>query len=150
MRARGSRLATAALVALALAASGCSGGGPFGDGDGADTTCKLIERLGRSADRVERADIENPDDFQAALDDAVVEYGRIIDDLLDSAPETLHDDLRALRAAVEQYRFSDAVDARATLDEYAASECGLQAPPTTLTTLALEPTVPTSTPTTLP
>jgi hypothetical protein len=135
-------------VLASIALGACSGGGPFGDGDGGDTTCKLIERLGRSADRVERADINDPDEFDAALSDAVVEYGRIVDDLLDRAPESLQDDLRALRAAAEQYRFADAADARAAVDEYAASECGLEAPPTTITTLALRPTASSSTTTT--
>ncbi|HEX5614294.1 MAG TPA: hypothetical protein VFZ83_03995 [Acidimicrobiia bacterium] len=133
------------LVVLAFAVAGCTGGSPFSDG-GTDSTCTLIERLGATADRVERADVSDPDEFQTALDDAVAQFVEVADDLLDTAPDELHDDLRALKAAAEQYRFADAVEARATLDEYAARECGLRAPSTTTSTVP--PTVPTTAPTT--
>ena len=122
-------VATAALLATILG-SGCSSGSPFGGDDGA-STCTLIQRLGATADRVERADLADPDEFERVLDDAVVQYVEIVDDLLESGPDELREPLRALKAAAEQYRFSDALEARATLDEFAARECGLRAPVTT-------------------
>jgi len=136
----------AVLVVAGVALMGCSGGGPFGDG-GTDSTCTLIQRLGATADRVERADVTDPDEFERALDDAVMQYVEIADDLLDAAPDELHDTLRALKAAVEQYRFADAVEARAALDEFAARECGLRAPAPTTSTVPF--VVPSTTPTTI-
>lgn len=126
------------LVVAALALAGCSGRGPFGD-ERAGSTCTLIQRLGATADRVERADVTDPDAFEQALDDAVVQYVEITDDMLENGPDELHDTVRALQAAAQQYRFADAVDARAALDEYAARECGLRAPPTTTTTAPFVP-----------
>jgi hypothetical protein len=123
-----------ALGALAAAAAlgACRGGdGPFGGGAG--SACSLVERLGSTAETLERADLADPEEFDAALDDAVRQFTSTVDALLEQTPERLHDDLRAMRAAAEQLRFSDAVSARAALDDWAQDECGLRPVATTTT-----------------
>ena len=130
----------AALVALALVALGlvsmlgaCSDGeSPFAAGSA--SACSLVERLGSTAETLEQADPADPEEFQAALDDAVLQFTGVVDALLEQTPDRLHDDLRAMRAAAEQLRFSDAVAARAALDDWARDECGLL--PVTTTTPA--------------
>lgn len=117
-----------AVVSLLVTAYGCTGdgGGVLGSGND-DATCRLVERLAATAQTVEQADISDPDAFEAALDVAVLEYSATVDDLLDVAPKSLRDDLERMKAAVEQYRFEDAITARAALDDYTARACDFAA-----------------------
>jgi len=113
-------LAVAVLVGAAC--SGDDGGGGALGGD-AQTVCELVERLDRTGDAVAAADVDDPGAFNDALDDAVREYTGILDDLDDVVPDDLQDEVDALRAAVEQYRFTDGVEAEASLDAYASRSC---------------------------
>ena len=114
----------AALVA-GLASAACSSGGGSGIGGAAaeEAACPLIERLRSAGDLVAGADVADPAAFDSALDDAVADYLSTLDALADVVPEGLALDLETLRASVEQYRFDDAVAARAPLDAWAAETC---------------------------
>lgn len=120
---------TAALVG-GLTLGACSGGGGGGVGGGAaaeDAACPLVERLRSAGDLVAGADVADPAAFEIALDDAVADYLSTLDALADVVPEGLARNLKTLRSSVEQYRFDDAVTARAPLDAWAAETCGASA-----------------------
>lgn len=104
------------LVAVTIAA-GCGGG------TGTAAACALLGRLDDAAAPVEAADVSDPDAFDAALDEAVSGYVAVLDELRAVLPGDLHRELDRLEAAVTQYRFEDAVDARLVLDEFADREC---------------------------
>lgn len=125
--------------------AGCSGGGIGGD-DGAGATCDLIERLAKTADDLETADLRDPDAFEAALAAASAEYVETVDALLDVAPDALRPDLQRMKAAVQQERYDDAIDARAAIDDYGRRTCGFEA--TSTTTATASTTLPDSTTTT--
>lgn len=111
----------AALLGAAQCASGGSGGGT--GGGGVKAACVVIARLADSAGLVDDADVADPERFEKALDAAVADYVKKIEELRELTPDELHDDLDRLQAAVEQYDFDEALAARAPLDAYAASEC---------------------------
>lgn len=110
-----------ALLLLSVALAACGGGGS--GGARANRACPLVDRLHDSADLVAEVDLADPDAFLGALDQAVTEYTATLDRLVEVAPADLRDDLTELRSAVEQYRFDDAVAARAPLDAYAERHC---------------------------
>jgi hypothetical protein len=116
-----------ALGALALVAPACSkgGGGAVvpGIGSGTKAVCELMERLDATGATVERADVKDPTQFTGALAAAVKRYGELAAELRRVVPDDLRDDVERLQAAVEQYRFGDAVDEHAALEAYAAREC---------------------------
>jgi hypothetical protein len=85
--------------------------------------CSLVEQLDRTGAAVERADVKDPAAFDRALDHAVQRYIAVLDDLRDAVPRDLRDDVEHLRAAVEQYRFNDGVDARSAIAAYANRTC---------------------------
>lgn len=120
-------LSTALVGGLALGA--CSGGGGSGIGGAAteEVACPLVERLRSAGDLVALADVADPAAFESALDDAVADYLSTLDALADVVPEGLALDVKTLRSSVEQYRFDDAVTARAPLDAWAVETCGASA-----------------------
>lgn len=125
MRIRPAILAVVLPVALASLA-GCSGGGDGGGvagPDGSEAACPLMERLRSAGDQVESADVADPVAFEQALDDAVADYLSTLDALAEVVPEDLDGDVETMRASVEQYRFDDAVEARASLDEWVGDSC---------------------------
>lgn len=123
----------AVLVAVAaLLGSGCSsaddGDGGLGGADVA-STCTLVGRLAAAGEDLAEADLSDPDAFSGALDAAVLDYVTTLDSLMESVPDDLVDDLEELRGLVEQYRFEEAMEARAPLDGYVDEVC-----PATVTT----------------
>jgi hypothetical protein len=123
-------LATA-LLCVGIGACSAGGGSDSALASGPDKTCTLISQLAATADTVNRADIADPEKFNAALDDAVAKYVRTIDDLRRAVPSTLRESLDRLQAAVEQYDFDEALAARAPLDEYGATHCSAATTTTT-------------------
>jgi hypothetical protein len=116
-----------ALVAL-VALVGCSGASGSSGNGGAkvgerQVLCPLVARLDRSGADVARVDVKDPGAFDNALGAAVKRYIATLDALRDVVPRDLRDDLERLRAAVEQYRFGDGVEAHAALDTYAKGIC---------------------------
>jgi hypothetical protein len=108
-------------IGLAVVAVACDGG------DGLESArsaaCPLLDRLGQAGQIVERADVADPDEFAAALDDAVAQYVSAVSKLRPLVPEELQDDLDRLEAAVRRHDFEAAVAARSALDDYAELEC---------------------------
>jgi len=122
---------SAAIGAVALMGglllSACSTGGGSGIGGGVaaeDAACSLIERMQSAGDLVAVADVADPAAFDSALDDAVTDYLSTLDSLAEVVPDRLDGDMEVLRSSVEQYRFDDAVAARAPLDAWSADVCG--------------------------
>lgn len=117
----------AAAAAVALTAAGCSSGGGgasvAGVGSGTHAVCALMTRLDETGKTVARADVHDPARFERALDGAVKQYTEITRELRRVVPSDLRDDVERLQAAVEQYRFNDAVDDHAALEAYATREC---------------------------
>ena len=121
------RRALACIVVGACAATGaaCSSSGKSGSPTvgGTKVVCSLVDQLDRTGATVEQADVKDPAAFDRALSNAVKGYVRVLDDLRDAVPGDLRDDVEHLRAAVEQYRFADGVEARAAIDAYAHRTC---------------------------
>lgn len=121
----------AAALSLGVALSACAGGGGGpGEGGSARDLCALYDRLGETATQVEQADVSDPERFEASLQSAVDQYVASVEDLREVAPDELHEDLDRLGAAAAQFRFDDALDARVSLDEYAAERCSSATPTT--------------------
>jgi hypothetical protein len=87
------------------------------------TVCALLERLDRTGEAVAAVDARDPTAFDEALANAVQEYTEVLDELREAVPSELRDDVERLRAAVEQYRFTDGVDARAALAAHGDAAC---------------------------
>ena len=110
-----------------LAPASCSGGGGGGTpsaGEKPASACPLIATLDQTAADVAQADVSDPDAFAQTLENAVARYTSTVTDLKKVVPDSLDPDLDRLLAAVQQQRFEDAVRARASLDAWAATECG--------------------------
>jgi hypothetical protein len=127
-RARSTRAAFVALLgAVAVgAAGGCSAAlhrGPSGPPGGDKATCVLIGDLSRSGDALGRANISDPHTFDLVLAAAVRDYTAILDKIADRVPDDLRRRVLLLRSAVEQYKFADAITARAPLDDWASQHC---------------------------
>jgi hypothetical protein len=115
-----------ALVLLAVSLAACSGGTTSHAaqrGGDSHETCALIAQLRATGQQVARTDVADANAFDAGLGDAVRRYATIVDELHSRVPKTLRPSLDRLRAAVQQYRFSDGVDDYAALQAYAASNC---------------------------
>jgi hypothetical protein len=102
--------------------------------------CPLIEQLDTTAAKVARADVSDPDGFDRTLDDAVEKYVATVKELQEIVPSDMRPDLERMEAAVNQYRFGDAANARAALDTYAAAHCA----PTATTAPGVSSTPPTT------
>ena len=127
------------LVLALLVTGGCSGGSKKSGSAGKPASCALIAQLDTIVATVSHADISDPDAFNKTLNTAVTKYVDTVRQLKAVTPATLQSDLDRLTAAVDQERFSDATDARASLDEYALTACGRPLP-----TIASATTVPTT------
>ena len=126
MRTRPAILALLVPAAAPAVLAACSGGGDGGGvagPDGSEAACPLMERLRSAGDQVESADVADPVAFEQALDDAVADYLSTLDALAEVVPEDLEADVETVRSSVEQYRFDDAVEARASLDEWVGDSC---------------------------
>jgi hypothetical protein len=117
------------VVLVVLAASGCSSGGSKKSGPGGKpASCALIADLDTTVASVAKADVSDPDAFNATLNTAIKKYVATVSQLKGVTPASLQSDLDRLIAAVDQERFDDAADARAALDEYALTTCGRPLP----------------------
>lgn len=67
--------------------------------------------------------VADPVGFKKSLDTAVDQYAETVRQLKATVPASMHADLDLVEASVKQYRFSDAVTHRASLDAYAQREC---------------------------
>ena len=130
----------AVVVLAVLAANGCSGGSKKSGPGGKPASCALIADLDTTVASVAKADVSDPDAFNATLNTAIKKYVATVRQLKAVTPASLQSDLDRLIAAVDQERFGDASDARAALDEYALTTCGRPlptiAPPSTTSTTA--------------
>lgn len=115
------RAVATAVVGVALALSACSGGG--GSPVAATQTCALLAQLARTGDAVASADVADPAKFDATLRRAVTQYVRTARQLREEVPASLRDDVDRLVAAAQQYRFEDALTARAAIADYAGAKC---------------------------
>ncbi len=119
------------LAAVAVATAACSGSSTGGSAVAAvgtsrtDTraTCVLIQHLEHTADSLATTPLADPARANAALRAAVADYTRTLDEIADRVPTALRAKVEVLRAAVEQYKFADALAARAPLDGWAAEHC---------------------------
>jgi hypothetical protein len=118
------------VVAGALAAAAVTLGAACGGGESHEAACALFARLDQPAGAVEGADLADPGGFEEALDAAVLQYTATIDDLRAELPVDLHDELDRIEAAVAQYRFTDAIDDRVTLEGFEQEHCAASTPPT--------------------
>ena len=116
------RAVATAVVGAALAISACSGGG--GNPIAATKTCALLAQLARTGEAVASADVADPVKFDATLRRAVGRYVRAARQLRDEVPASLRDDVDRLVAAAQQYRFEDALTARAAIADYTGATCG--------------------------
>ena len=116
------RAVATAVVGVVLAISACSGGG--GNPIAATKTCALLAQLVRTGDAVASADVADPVKFDTTLRRAVGQYVRAARQLRAEVPARLHDDVDRLVAAAQQYRFEDALTARAAIADYAGANCG--------------------------
>jgi hypothetical protein len=117
-------VATATLVAC----GGGGGGGGSSKGSGPEQTCAALDRLAGTAAAVEQANVADPEAFADALSHAVRAYTGELDALRKVAPDELQDAIDEVDHAMSKHHFSDAVAARAPLDEYAAAHCSAAAP----------------------
>jgi hypothetical protein len=122
----------AATVLIATLLAGCTGGGS----DGSEPTnraspCELVARLDMIAAGVARIDISDPAESQKQIDAAIAEYVSTVRALRGVAPDDMKADLDRVESAVQQSRFEDAATDRASLDVYAARNCGRSATTTT-------------------
>ncbi len=120
------------VVALGLVASSCSSVGGLGASTSStrEETCALVERLSESADALQATGASDPDAFRTALDAAVLDYVTTLDALAEVVPDEVRGDVEVLSGLVNQHRFTEALETRASLDEYVRRICGDQ-PPTT-------------------
>jgi hypothetical protein len=114
------------------------------------SACPLIGDLDRITSDVQQADVGDPVKFKVALDNAVTRYVGTIARLKKVAPAGLNDDLDKVAAAVQQYRFEEAASDRASLDAFAADQCGrtvaaTKSPLPSASTLTTETSVTTAT-----
>jgi len=124
--AAGSALLACALLVAGTGLVGCSNGGGGSGGTlvgDPEVVCTLIERLDATGKDVAAADVRDPAAFGDALDSAVERYTSVLGDLEQVAPTSLRTDVERLRASVEQYRFTDGVEAHAALDTYRTRKC---------------------------
>ena len=116
-----SRAVAAALVGAALVLSGCSGGG--GSTVAKSSACPLLAQLAQTGETVAKADVADPEKFDATLHSAVAEYVRTARRLRSALPLGLRADVERILAAAQEYRFADATAARAKIDAYAREKC---------------------------
>jgi hypothetical protein len=135
------RLAPYLVAPVAVAAIGACSSSLTHKKAGKSPACPLIADLDRITADVVQADVSDPVKFKVMLDGAVKRYVATIDRLKDVAPADLDDELDKVAAAVQQYRFQEAVTERTAIDDFAARECGRTGP---------SPTVPPTSTTTFP
>jgi hypothetical protein len=111
----------AALASTVLAA--CSGGSPVPIA-AKTPACALFTQMAAAGKEVARADVGDPDTFDATLRRSVNEYVTVTKRLRAAVPFPLRSDVDRLTAAAQQYRFADAKTAQAHLASYARAKCG--------------------------
>jgi hypothetical protein len=119
-----SRAGIAAVVGIAFALAGCGGGGggasnPYGKAP----ACPLLAELARTGQTVERADVSDPNTFDATLETAVSRYVETATKLRGAVPKHLQPDVQRMISAVRRKQFADAVSARTDIDDYAHAHC---------------------------
>jgi|1185.fasta_scaffold709739_2 hypothetical protein len=115
-----SRAAVAAVVGLAAVLAGCGGGSGAASGP---RVCPLLVELARTGQTVARADISDPNTFDATLQSAVTQYVATATKLRVAVPGHLQGDVERMIAAARRQRFADAVRARTNIDRYARAHC---------------------------
>ena len=118
-----SRAVVAVVVGVTITLTACSDGGSSAGPFGAAAACPILARLARTGQTVAHANVSDPEAFEATLQTAVANYVRAAQGLRRAVPPRLRDDVDRMIAAAQQRRFSDAADARNTIDAYARSEC---------------------------
>src|SRR6188472_3431302 len=103
----------ATLLGAGLFVSACSGGKP--DAVAPRCACPLLAELAQTGDTVAKADVSDPAEFDATLKAAVASYVKTARLLQDAVPFNLRSDVERIVAAAEQYRFEDAISARADI-----------------------------------
>ena len=117
-----SRAVVAGIVGIAFALTGCGGkANPYG----AAPACPLLADLAQTGQTVARADVADPDAFDATMHEATKAYVRTAEKLRDAVPENLKVDVDRMIAAAQQQRFADANTARSRIDAYARAHCNL-------------------------
>lgn len=98
-------------------------GAPAGGAADYHEACQLMAQLPAAAQRIASVSPKNPGAFDGALRDAVGQYVATLDRIAQKVPSDLRRQIEVLRSAVQQYKFADAIDARAPLDDWAADHC---------------------------
>jgi hypothetical protein len=119
-------LAIGGVLCVPLILASCSGGGGSATPtpNRASPACAYVTKLDQIADSVARANVHDPDAFNATLESAVTEYVANVKALAAVTPSSLHPSLLRVEADVQQYRFAAALTDRADLDAYAQRVCG--------------------------
>ena len=117
------RAVVAGWVGLAVVLAACSGTGTATRPFGPPPACPLLAQLAATGERVARANVADPDAFDATLRSAVATYVRAARGLRVAVPVTLRPDVDRMITAAEQRHFSDAAGARNAIDDYAESTC---------------------------
>jgi hypothetical protein len=117
-----SRAVLAGVLGVALALTGCGGTShPYG----AAPACSLLADLAATGQTVARADVADPDAFDAALRDATKQYVQTANKLRAAVPANLKGDVERMITAARERRFADATTARTRIDTYARENCKL-------------------------
>ena len=119
-----SRAVVVAVAGVAVVLGACSGGSSRGLPHTSTPACPLLAQLARTGQTVARADVADPEKFDATLNTAVADYVRIAHRLEVVVPLRLRSDVAKLETAAQQHRFTDAATLRAGIDDYARSKCG--------------------------
>jgi hypothetical protein len=121
-----SRAVAAAVFGVALTLTACSGSSRALPNTGTPA-CPLLAQLAQTGQTVARADVADPEKFDATLKTAVADYVRIARRLEVVVPLRLRSDVAKLETAAQERRFTDATALRAGIDDYARSKCGSSA-----------------------
>ncbi len=117
-----SRAVVAGIVGVAFALTGCGGkSNPYG----AAPACPLLADLAQTGQTVARADVSDPDAFDATMRDATKAYVRTAKKLRGAVPADLKVDVDRMITAAQQQRYADATAARARIDAYARRNCNV-------------------------
>jgi hypothetical protein len=119
-------LSLAGALLVVVIAAGCSkvSGGSKNPASGRPATCTFIAKLDSIATTVAKANVHDPETFNATLQTAVNDYVSNVRQLRAIAPADLTSSLQRVEADVQQLRFDAAATDRAPLDAYAARTCG--------------------------
>src|SRR5262249_32765552 len=125
---------TFALVVLGVIGAACSSGGGVHTASSKAQVCALIGDLDHSAQAFAATDVSDPEQFHTALSGAVDRYTATVRKFRALVPKASQPNLDRLEAAVDQYRFDEAVTARRALETDSATRCPSTVPTNASTT----------------